>query len=1097
MIFRQYGGAARVLNFRMKENVISPPRTGDAALLEEFRSRRSEAAFDEIVARHGTLVFRTCARILRDTHAAEDATQGVFLALARQPEGVRGSLPGWLYEVSRRTSFKLLRSTRRRTAREREASTMTRPNDAVWRSELDAALASLPAQLREAIVLRYLEGRSQTEAARAAGCPQGTLGWRAMEGLNRLRTLLSRRGAVLTSAALVALLAQEAQAAVPPALAETLKLSTLAAGGGGAAAVAQGVVKGLIWLKIKLSALAAALVAAVALPLALSSVPPAAPPAPPQARAEPATDYNISLLTDSAPDFTDIDAYLRSITSQHSTPQEKAIAVWRWSQRLRKQTSYPTEDGHEVLDPIQMFTSYGYTMCGIISGVDNSLWLKLGWKAHYVQLGDHTVCECSWDGGRTWHMFDNSMSIYCFNDKGEVAGTREIEKNPRFYLENFAPECGTNPVKGLKDHQGWRNASDHPVENERTLANGMDSFLPPNDVIEDHLAARWGRGYAITLRPGESYTRHFTNLDAGKADPHYYRPLHGKDPDKGGHRANGIWVYAPDLAKHPDLYAESGVTWTPQGVQGPGSVTFKVDAANVVTSARLTLKGSGASASTSRDAGITWAKVDGEPDVAGTTQYLVKVDLLGAGSRLESFSAETITQINRPAMPGLVRGANRVQLRLGPQVETLQFQPSLVQGNHRKSAFEETSVEVNEKPYFNVSTLRPSAKGAASVTWKFETPTPILDAVYGGNVTVKAGGDRTSLLHSWDGKTYREDFRKADGALPYDLMVLASAGQAPPDQNRIFLRYEFETPSPTEKWRAPGIQTALLTVHHRPRRTGFSPIEVTYDWIEHREDGDVERSHTEIVTSPEHEYSIHVAGYRDPTMKSVRMCLAHGAKPGYSDGKDVGPGAAPVRAIYAWGSNLAKGKPYTLEGKQSDKNPDAGGDLTDGIVAPPEEYVSVKWMPTNVIFQQDVSPVATIDLGREETVAAVRVHAGQEPGFHLAFPDAITVEVSSDGRTFARAGQALHHQVFDPPADHADWELKDSPRYASLPAGGRLAYGYRIVFEKPVAARYVRVSCAARKGWGVMLSEIQVFDRVTVNTKVPPSVVLPPLSRPH
>jgi len=975
---------------------------------------------------------------------------------------------------------------------------MTRAKESVWREDLDAALSSLPALLREAIVLRYLEGRSQAEAARVAGCPQGTLGWRAMEGLNRLRGLLSRGGVAVTSAALLALLAREAHASVPPALAGALKLSSLAAAGGGAGAVAQGVAKGLLWFKIKLSAIAAAAVTAVALPLALSSAPPQEPPpAPPQARVEAATDYNITLLSDSAPDFTDLDAYLRSITSQYASPQEKAIAAWRWSQRLRKQTSYPTEDGHEVLDPILMFTSYGYTMCGIISGIDNSLWLRLGWKAHYVQLGDHTVCECSWDGGKTWHMFDNSMSFYCFNDKGEVAGTREIEKNPRFYLENFASECGTNPVKGLQDHQGWRSACDHPVEFNRSLANGMDSFLAPNDVIEDHLATRWGRSYAITLRPGESYTRHFSNLDAGKADPRYYRPLRGKDPDQGGHRANGVWVYSPDLSKHPSLYAESGVTWTPQGVRGPGSVTFKVDAANVVSSAKLTLKGSGTSVSTSRDAGMTWSKLEGDPDVAGATQYFVKVELKDTGSTLDAFTAETITQINRPSLPKLVRGANRVQVRLGAQVETLQFQPSLVQGNHRKSAYEESSVELNDKPYFNVSTLRPSAKGPGSVTWKFATPTPIVDAVYGGNVTVKASTDRTSLLHSWDGKTYTEDFKKADAALPYDLMVLASSGQAPPEQKEVFLRYEFESPSPTEKWRAPGIQTALMTVHHRPRKTGFTPIEVTYAWIEHREGSDVERQHTEIVTSPEHEYSINVAGYRDPTMKWVRMTLAQGAKAGYSDGKDVGPGATPVRATYAWGTNLAKGKPYTLEGKQSDKNPDAGGDLTDGIIAPPEEYVSVKWMPTNVIFQQDVSPVAVIDLGREETLAAVRVHAGQEPGFRLAFPDAITVEVSSDGKTFTRAGQAVHNQVFDPPADHADWELKDSPRYASLPAGGRLAYGYRILFEKPLPGRYVRVSCAARKGWGVLLSEIQAFDRVAVNTKLPPSVVLPPLSKPR
>ncbi len=73
-----------------------------------------------------------------------------------------------------------------------------------------------------------------------------------------------------------------------------------------------------------------------------------------------AADYNITLVTDSAPDLTDIDSYLRSITSQYAAPQEKAIAIWRWSQRLRKQTTNPMEDGQYVLDPIHpLFSTFG------------------------------------------------------------------------------------------------------------------------------------------------------------------------------------------------------------------------------------------------------------------------------------------------------------------------------------------------------------------------------------------------------------------------------------------------------------------------------------------------------------------------------------------------------------------------------------------------------------------------------------------------------------------------------------------------------------------------------------------------------------------
>ncbi|HXX94632.1 MAG TPA: hypothetical protein VEN81_13445, partial [Planctomycetota bacterium] len=618
-----------------------------------------------------------------------------------------------------------------------------------------------------------------------------------------------------------------------------------------------------------------------------SPVPAPGTPVPPESPL--GADYNVTLATDSTPDFTDIDSYLRSVTSQYSTPQEKAIGVWRWSQRLRKQTSFPTEGGHAVNDPILFFTSYGYTMCGIISGINNGLWLNLGWKAHYVQLGDHTVCDCSWDGGKTWHMFDNSMSIYCFNDKGEVASTREIEQNPRFYLENFAPECGTNPVKGLKDHQGWRSASDHPVEYQRTLANGMDSFLPPNDVLDDHLAANFGRRYVLNLRSGESYTRSWEALGAGKPDPRSYRPLHGKDVDVHRNiRGNGVWHYAQDLrnpATRSLVYSDSGVTWTPEGVRGPGQVVFKVSAANVVTSAALSMAGTGATVWVSADAGGHWTATplaSGQGPlqdlIAGQTEYLVRVALEGPGSLLSTFGLETITQLNRPALPSLVRGPNRIQVRLGRQVETITLAPSVLEGNHRKTAFEEKSVAVNDKPYFNVATLCPAVKGEpAFVTWRIEAPTPIVDLSYGGNLCVKAWGGNESqaaLLHSWDGKTFTEDFRKSDAALPYDLVVQKRLSPVPPGTREAYLRYQFETRGdPEKKWASPGIQTALMTVTHAPRTTGFVPIEVTYCWVEHRDEGDVERRHTALVTSPQQEYAINVAGYRNPTMKWVRMNL--------------------------------------------------------------------------------------------------------------------------------------------------------------------------------------------------------------------------------
>jgi RNA polymerase sigma factor (sigma-70 family) len=189
----------------------------DPDLLSEYRASRSPQAFSEVVARHGPSVFRTCLRIAGNRHDAEDAAQAVFLILARKPEGVTKTLSGWLHGTACRTAWRLVQGRARRKEILRTMAAPEPPKEADLRRELDQALERLPEHYREAIVLRYLEGRSEKEAASLAGCPQGTLGWRAMEGLNRLRTLLARSGAPLATGVLLALMAKEAAAAAAPA----------------------------------------------------------------------------------------------------------------------------------------------------------------------------------------------------------------------------------------------------------------------------------------------------------------------------------------------------------------------------------------------------------------------------------------------------------------------------------------------------------------------------------------------------------------------------------------------------------------------------------------------------------------------------------------------------------------------------------------------------------------------------------------------------------------------------------------------------------------------------------------------------------------
>src|SRR5580693_1993459 len=74
----------------------------DAELLDRFIPRHddaAEAAFEELVIRHGPMVLRVCRSVLHDAHDAEDAFQAVFLVLANRAGSIRrsGSLGSWLF----------------------------------------------------------------------------------------------------------------------------------------------------------------------------------------------------------------------------------------------------------------------------------------------------------------------------------------------------------------------------------------------------------------------------------------------------------------------------------------------------------------------------------------------------------------------------------------------------------------------------------------------------------------------------------------------------------------------------------------------------------------------------------------------------------------------------------------------------------------------------------------------------------------------------------------------------------------------------------------------------------------------------------------
>jgi RNA polymerase sigma factor (sigma-70 family) len=197
----------------------------DRQLIERFylhRDHTAESAFAAIVQRHGPMVLHVCRQLLADHHHSEDAFQAVFLVLARKARSIRDPdlLGNWLYGVALRTARKAkIRLARQRRNLEDDAMAgrdlaspdtfepAAPPADqpALAREQVEALhdeLKRLPKSFRLPVVLCYFEGLTLDEAARRLRWPAGTLRSRLARAREKLRRSLTRRGIVLTSAAL-------------------------------------------------------------------------------------------------------------------------------------------------------------------------------------------------------------------------------------------------------------------------------------------------------------------------------------------------------------------------------------------------------------------------------------------------------------------------------------------------------------------------------------------------------------------------------------------------------------------------------------------------------------------------------------------------------------------------------------------------------------------------------------------------------------------------------------------------------------------------------------------------------------------------------
>src|SRR5581483_5050858 len=217
--------------------------TESSKLLADYVANGSEPAFRDLVARYVNLGYSTALRLVKgDVYLAQDVTQTVFVRLARRAGKLSDGLMlgGWLHRDTCYVASKTMRAERRRRAREREAVLMNSlKDDSEDRWEklapiLDDAINRLGNQDRAAILLRFFEQRNFRSVGEALGSNEDAARMRINRALEKLHSLLQRRGVVLPAAALGAALAGAAVTAAPAEFVLTISTAALASAATGA-----------------------------------------------------------------------------------------------------------------------------------------------------------------------------------------------------------------------------------------------------------------------------------------------------------------------------------------------------------------------------------------------------------------------------------------------------------------------------------------------------------------------------------------------------------------------------------------------------------------------------------------------------------------------------------------------------------------------------------------------------------------------------------------------------------------------------------------------------------------------------------------------
>ena len=249
--------------------------TEDSALLRRYAENHSDEAFAGLVTRHINLVYSVALRQVGNPHAAEEVTQAVFIILAKKAVQLQHyqALSSWLFQATRLTASNFIRSETRRHRREEEAymqSVLDEAGTEVWSRIaplLDAAVAALREKDRQAIVLRFYEGRNLREVGLVLGTSEDAAEKRVNRTLEKLRKFFTKRGVSSTTAIIADAMTANSVHAAPVMLAKSVTTAAVVKGSIAAAStltLVKGTLNLMAWAKAKTTIIGAILLLAAA-----------------------------------------------------------------------------------------------------------------------------------------------------------------------------------------------------------------------------------------------------------------------------------------------------------------------------------------------------------------------------------------------------------------------------------------------------------------------------------------------------------------------------------------------------------------------------------------------------------------------------------------------------------------------------------------------------------------------------------------------------------------------------------------------------------------------------------------------------------------